>query len=73
LHRLGPRPTPIKRYLKDNGQLCGALQQLQLSFRARVVIQSYWADAVLESQGNKAQPIILTLSNPDYISNFPGR
>ena len=73
LHRLGPRPTPIKRYLKDNGQLCGALQQLQLSFRARVVIQSYCADAVLESQGNKAQPIILTLSNPDYINNFPGR
>ncbi|KAL0039257.1 hypothetical protein WJX79_000394 [Trebouxia sp. C0005] len=28
---------------------------------------------VLESQGNKAQPIILTLSNPNYIRNSLGR
>ncbi|KAL0053060.1 hypothetical protein WJX82_000302 [Trebouxia sp. C0006] len=28
---------------------------------------------LLESQGNKAQPIILTLSNPDYIRNSLGR
>ena len=73
LHRLGPRPTPIKRYYGDNDKLCGALKQLQLSFRARVVVQSYGADAVLESQDNEAQPIILTLGRPDCIRNIPGR
>ena len=74
LHRLGPRPTHIfKRNFGDNGKLCSALNQLQLSFRAKVVIQSYGADAVLESQGNKAQPIILTLGRPDCIRNIPGR
>ena len=74
LHRLGPRPTHIfKSNLGDNGKLCSALNQLQLSFRARVVIQSYGADAVLESHGNKAQPIILTLGRPDCIRNNPGR
>ena len=73
LHRLGPRPAPTKRYLHGNGKLCGALKQLQLPFRSRVSIQSYLADAVLESPGNKARPIILTISNPDYIRNNPGR
>ncbi len=73
LLRLGPRPAPTKRYLKGNGKLCSALKLLELTFRARASIQSYWADAVLESQGNKAQPIILTLSNPDYIRNSLGR
>jgi len=73
LHRLGPRPAPTKRYLKGNGKLCSALKQLELTFRARASIQSYWADAVLESQGNKAQPIIVTLSNPDHIRNSLGR
>ncbi len=73
LLRLGSRPAPTKRYLKGNGKLCSALKQLELTFRARMSIQSYWADAVLESQGNKAQPIILTLSSPDYIRNSLGR
>ncbi len=73
LYKLGPRPAPTKRYLKGNGKLCSALKQLGLTFKARAAIESYWADAVLESQGNKAQPIILTLSNPDYIRNSLGR
>jgi len=74
LHRLGPRPTHIfKCNLGNNGKLCSALNQLQLSFRARVVIQSYGADAVLESKGDKAQPIILSLGRPDCIRNVPGR
>ena len=73
LHRIGPRPTPTKRYHGGNSKLCSALEQLQLSFRAKVVIQSYGAHAVIESQGNKAQPIILSLGSPDYIRNIPGR
>ncbi|KAL0028064.1 hypothetical protein WJX77_004303 [Trebouxia sp. C0004] len=73
LHKLGPRPAPTKRYLCGNGKLCAALKQLQLPFRSIVSIQSYLADAVVTSPGNKAQPIILTLSNPDYITNIPGR
>ncbi len=74
LHKLGPKPTYIfKHHSGDNGKLCSALNQLQLSFRAKVVIQSYGADAVLESQGNEAQPIILTLGRPDCITNIPGR
>ncbi len=63
----------FKCNLSDNGKLCSALHQLQLSFRARVVIQSYGADVVLESRGNKAQTIILTLGRPDCIRNIPGR
>ena len=74
LHRLGPRPMHIfKRNLGNNPKLCSALNQLHLSFRARVVIQSYGADAVLQSRGNKAQPIIVTLGRPDCIRNIPGR
>jgi len=73
LHRLGPRPAPTKRYLRGNGKRCGALKQLQLPFRSIVSIQSYLVDAVLELPGNKARPIILTVSNPDYIRNNPGR
>ncbi|DBA85699.1 hypothetical protein WJX77_011700 [Trebouxia sp. C0004] len=73
LHKLGPRPEPTERYLWGNDKLCSALQQLQLPFWAIVSIQSYWADAVLTSPGNKAQPIIMTLCNPDYIKNIPGR
>ena len=74
LHRLGPRPTHFfKHSLGNNSKLCSALKQLQLSFRAKAVIQSYGADAVIESQGNKAQPIILTLGRPDCIRNIPGR
>ncbi len=38
-----------------------------------VVIQNYWVDAVLQSQDNKAQPVILRLFSPDYITNIPGR
>ena len=74
LHRLGPRPMHIfKCNLGNNPKLCSALNQLHLSFRARVVIQSYGADAVLQSRGNKAQPIIVTLGRPDCIRNIPGR
>ncbi|KAL0050977.1 hypothetical protein WJX82_011495 [Trebouxia sp. C0006] len=63
----------FKRNLGNNPKLCSALNQLHLSFRARVVIQSYGADAVLQSRGNKAQPIIVTLGRPDCIRNIPGR
>ncbi|KAA6417359.1 MAG: hypothetical protein FRX49_12688 [Trebouxia sp. A1-2] len=73
LHRLGARPAPPKCHLSDDGKLCGALKQLQLPFRSPVFIRGYWADAVLDSPGNKAQPIILTVSRPDYIRNIPGR
>jgi len=73
LHRLGPRPAPDKPHFYGVRKLCAALNQLQLPFKAMVVIQSYWVDAVLQSQDNKAQPIILRLSNPDYITNIPGR
>ncbi|KAL0040078.1 hypothetical protein WJX79_005413 [Trebouxia sp. C0005] len=70
---LGARPAPPKCHLSDDGKLCGALKQLQLPFRSPVFIRGYWADAVLDSPGNKAQPIILTVSRPDYIRNIPGR
>ena len=73
LHRLGPRPAPGKPPLVRIRKLCAALNQLQLPFKAMVVIQSYWAAAVLQSQDNKAQPVILRLSSPDYITNIPGR
>ncbi len=73
LRKLGPRPTPTKRYHGGNSKLCSALEELQLSFRPKVVIQSYGADAVIESQGNKAQPIILSLGGQDYIKNRLGR
>jgi len=73
LHRMGPRPAPDKPPFLGNRKLCAALEQLQLSFRARVLIQSYWVDAVLQSQDSKTQPITLRLSTPDYITNIPGR
>ena len=73
LHRLGPRPVPEQPSFHGIRQLCAALNQLQLSFRVMVVIQSYWVDAVLQSQDNKAQPVILRLFSPDYITNIPGR
>ncbi len=73
LLRLGPRPAPDKKPFQRNSKLCAALQRLQLSYRAMVCIQSYWVDAVLQSQDNKAQPVILRLSNLDYITNIPGR
>ena len=73
LHRLGPRPALTKRYFKGNGKLCCALKQLELTFRPRASIENHWVDAVLESQGNKAQPIILTLHNPDRLRNSLGR
>ncbi len=46
---------------------------MYLPRRIGVVIQSYWVDAVLQSQDNKSQPVILRLSTPDYINNIPGR
>ncbi len=73
LRKLGPRPTPTTRYHGINSKLCSALEELQLSFRAKVVMQSYGADAVIESQGNKAQPIILSLGGQEYIKNRLGR
>ncbi len=73
LHRLGPRPVPDKPPSFGSRKLCAALNQLQLSFKAMVVIQSYWVTAVLQSQDSKAQPVIMRLSTPDYITNIPGR
>ena len=69
LYRLGPRPAPAKPAYFGIRKLCAALNQLQLSFKAMVVIQSYWVTAVLQSQDSKAQPVILRLSSPDYITN----
>ncbi len=73
LHRLGTRSAPDKPPSPGIRKLCAALNQLQLAFKAMVVIQSYWVDAVLQSLDNKAQPVILRLSTPDYINNIPGR
>ena len=73
LHRLGPRPAPETPPLYSTRKLYAALNQLQLSFKAAVVIQSYLVAAVLQSQDNKAEPVILRLSSPDYITNIPGR
>ncbi len=73
LHRLGPRPAPDKPPSFGIRKLCAALNQLQLSFKAMVVIQSYWIPAVLQSQDSKAQPVIFRLFSPDYITNIPGR
>jgi len=53
LHRLGPRPAPNKPFVDSNSKLCAALRRLQLSFRAMVVIQSYWVDAVLNRRTTK--------------------
>ena len=70
--RLGLRPAPNKPEAPLLGihKLCTALEQLQLSFRAKVLIQSYWVDAVLQSQDNKAQSVIVRLFSPDYITNM---
>ena len=73
LHRVGPRPAPETPPFYSIRKLCAALNQLQLSYTAAVVIQSYLVAAVLQSQDYKAQPVILRLSSPDYISNIPGR
>ena len=73
LLRLGPRPAPAKPAYFGIRKLCAALNQLQLSFKAMVAIQSYWVTAIVYSQDNKAQPIILRLFNCDYINNIPGR
>ncbi|DBA85715.1 TPA: hypothetical protein ACH3X1_005286 [Trebouxia sp. C0004] len=73
LHTLGPRPSPDKPLFNGLRKLCSALDQLQFPFKAMVVIQSYWVHAVLQSQDNKAQPVILRLFSPDYITNIPGR
>ncbi len=72
--RLGPRPAPDKPDLSGNSKLCAALNQLQLLFMAVVPIQScYWIDAVLESQDNQAEAIMLRLFTADHIKNIPGR
>ncbi len=73
LHRLGPRPVPDKPTLHGIRKLSAALNQLQLPFKAVVVVQSYWVNAIVHSQDNTAQPIILRLSTSDYITNVPGR
>jgi len=54
LHRLGPRPAPETPPFYGIRKLYAALDQLQLSFTAAVVIQSYLVAAVLQSQDNKA-------------------
>ncbi|KAL0048592.1 hypothetical protein WJX82_006678 [Trebouxia sp. C0006] len=71
--RLGLRPLPEEPYVFGDTKLCAALNQLQLPFKAKVCIQNYWADAVLESESIEAQAIILRLRNPSYIRNIPGR
>ena len=74
MHRLGPRPAPGKPNISGNNKLCAALNQLQLPFKAVVSIQScHWMDAVLESQDNQAEAIMLRLFTADYIKNIPGR
>ena len=73
LHEVGPRPAPEKPTFYGIRKLSAALNQLQLPFKAVIGIQSYWVAAVLHSQDNKAQPVILRLSSPDYITNIPGR
>ena len=73
LHRLGPRPAIDKPTFAGIRNLCAVLNQLQLPFKAMVAIQSYWVDAVLQLQDNKAQPVIVMRSSPDYITNTPGR
>ena len=74
MHRLGPRLVPEKPDLGGNSKLCAALNQLQLLFRAVVPIQScHWVDAVLESQDNQTEAIMLRLFTADYIKNIPGR
>ena len=74
MHNLGPRPAPGKPNISGNSKLCAALNQLQLPFNAVVSIQScYWIDAVLESQDNQAEAIMIRLFTADYIKNIPGR
>ena len=73
LQRLGPRPAPGKPAYFGIRKLCAALNQLQLSFKAMVVVQSYWVSAVLQLQDSTAQPVMLRLFSPNYITNAPGR
>ncbi len=73
LHRLGPRPASNKPLFSGIRKLCLALDELHLPYKAAVAIQSYRVAAVLQSRDNKAQPIILRVSTPDYIINIPGR
>ena len=73
LHRLGLIPLPENPYVFGNKKLRTALDEVQLPFKAKVCIQNYWADAVLESKSIEAQAIILRLRNPSYIKNAPGR
>ncbi len=74
LHRLGPKPAPDKPSMSGISKLCAGLNQLQLPFQAVVSIQSYyWVDAVLESQDNQAEAIMLRLFTADHIKNILGR
>ena len=61
---MGLRPLPEEPYVFGDTKLCAALHQLQLRFKAKVCIQNYWADAVLESESIEAHAIILRLRNP---------
>ncbi len=73
LYRLGPRPAPDKPSSFGIRKLCAALRQLQLSFKAMIVFQSYWVPALLQPRDSKAQPVVSRLFSPDYIINIPGR
>ncbi len=73
LYRLGPRPAPDTPSSVGIRKLCAALRQLQLSFKAMIVIQSYWVPALLQPRDSKARPVILRLFSPSYITNNPGR
>lgn len=70
---MGLIPLPENPYVFGNKKLRTALDEVQLPFKAKVCIQNYWADAVLESKSIEAQAIILRLRNPSYIKNAPGR
>ena len=73
LHSLRPRHVPNKSTFHGIRKLSAALDQLQLPFKAAVLVQSFWVNAVVHSQDNRAQPIILRLSSSDYITNIPDR
>ena len=74
MQNLGPRLAPGKPNISCNSKLCAALNQLQLPFKAVVSIQScYWMDAVLESQDNQVEAIMLRLFTADCIKTIPGR
>ncbi len=75
LHRLGRRPAPDRSNINRNAsKLWAALNQLQLPFKAKVSIQScYWIDAVLETQDNQAEAIMLRLFTSDHLKNISGR